>query len=213
MELINLITIIVLVVIIAILVVIYLFARKKDKDDESKSKKNTKEEVNEKLDELLSKKDETTSKKEDTEKDTETEISKVNIDEETNQLGKELVEEGLMDESALEEDLAGIDEMFLEDSDEDIEEIKDEVEGVAQKQNTKKPRTKKDYNTFEVGEGSDNSLFKDLEKLSKYEKKDEYNIMRDLKGKDFDVKNLEDELKSVIKEINKVKRKKSKRRR
>lgn len=35
--------------------------------------------------------------------------------------------------------------------------------------------------------------------------------MRDLKGADFDVKDLENELKSVIKEIDKVKKKNQKR--
>lgn len=205
MEPMSLILLIVLVVIIAIVVVIYLFTRKKDKDDGSESKKdkkNTKGEINEKLDELVSKKDDATDK--------ETRINKVEIDDETNNLGKELIDEGVMDESALEDDLAGIDEMFLEDSDEDIEEIKDAT------QKDKKVKTTKKYNTFDVGGGSggsDGSLFKELEKLSKYEKKDEYNIMRDLKGADFDTKDLENELKSVIKEIDKVKRKKSKKKR
>lgn len=201
----SLILLIVLVVIIAIVVVIYLFTRKKDKDDGSESKKdkkNTKGEINEKLDELVSKKDDAT--------DRATRINKVEIDDETNNLGKELIDEGVMDESALEDDLAGIDEMFLEDSDEDIEEIKDAT------QKDKKVKTTRKYNTFDLGGGSggsDGSLFKELEKLSKYEKKDEYNIMRDLKGADFDTKDLENELKSVIKEIDKVKRKKSKKKR
>jgi len=205
MEPMSLILLIVLVVIIAIVVVIYLFRRKKDKDDGSESKKdkkNTKGEINEKLDELVSKKDDATDK--------ETRINKVEIDDETNNLGKELIDEGVMDESALEDDLAGIDEMFLEDSDEDIEEIKDAT------QKDKKVKTTRKYNTFDLGGGSggsDGSLFKELEKLSKYEKKDEYNIMRDLKGADFDTKDLENELKSVIKEIDKVKRKKSKKKR
>jgi len=205
MEPMSLILLIVLVVIIAIVVVIYLFTRKKDKDDGSESKKdkkNTKGEINEKLDELVSKKDDATDK--------ETRINKVEIDDETNNLGKELIDEGVMDESALEDDLAGIDEMFLEDSDEDIEEIKDAT------QKDKKVKTTRKYNTFDLGGGSggsDGSLFKELEKLSKYEKKDEYNIMRDLKGADFDTKDLENELKSVIKEIDKVKRKKSKKKR
>lgn len=205
MEPMSLILLIVLVVIIAIVVVIYLFTRKKDKDDGSESKKdkkNTKGEINEKLDELVSKKDDAT--------DRATRINKVEIDDETNNLGKELIDEGVMDESALEDDLAGIDEMFLEDSDEDIEEIKDAT------QKDKKVKTTRKYNTFDLGGGSggsDGSLFKELEKLSKYEKKDEYNIMRDLKGADFDTKDLENELKSVIKEIDKVKRKKSKKKR
>lgn len=205
MEPMSLILLIVLVVIIAIVVVIYLFRRKKDKDDGSESKKdkkNTKGEINEKLDELVSKKDDAT--------DRATRINKVEIDDETNNLGKELIDEGVMDESALEDDLAGIDEMFLEDSDEDIEEIKDAT------QKDKKVKTTRKYNTFDLGGGSggsDGSLFKELEKLSKYEKKDEYNIMRDLKGADFDTKDLENELKSVIKEIDKVKRKKSKKKR
>jgi len=197
MEEIALILSTVLVVVIAILVVIYLFARKKDKEDESKKdKKISKKEIKEKLDELVSKKD-------DEEIDTEKEINNVEIDEETKNLGKELIKEGVMDESVLDDDLAGIDEMFLEDSDEDIEEIKDVVD---------KEKGDKQVKEKMGGNDSDTSLFKELEKLSKYEKKDEYNIMRDLKGKNFDLKDLKNELNSVIKEINKVKRKKSTRR-
>jgi len=211
MELMNLILLIVLVAIIAVLVVIYLFARKKDKEDRSESKKDkkrSKKEISEKLDELVSKKDDVVYEG----IDTETKINRVEVDEETNKLGKELIEEGVMDESVLNEDLAGIDEMFLEDKDEDIEEIKDEVQK-EEAERGKKVKKNKGYNEFKISGNSDSSLFKELEKLSTFERRDKFNIMRDLQGRDFDVKDLENELNSVIKEINKVKRKKSKKKR
>ncbi|VUT23812.1 MAG: hypothetical protein MOIL_00180 [Candidatus Methanolliviera sp. GoM_oil] len=120
------------------------------------------------------------------------------LDEETLNLGKELVEEGVMDKYMLDGDLEGMDDMFLGPGGEDDFDL----EGLGDKKST----------TIDWGEegitaeGPKDDLLSELKKLSTFERRDEFNIMRDYRQKKFDLANLTNELTGVVDKLERDKR-------
>ncbi|RZN67161.1 MAG: hypothetical protein EF807_02200 [Candidatus Methanolliviera hydrocarbonicum] len=111
------------------------------------------------------------------------------LDEETLNLGKELVEEGVMDKYMIEGDLEGIDDMYLESGGkEDFD-----FEGLGDKKSI-------------TAEGPNDDLFTELKKLSTFERRDEFNIMRGYKKKKFDLANLRNELTGAVDKLERDKK-------
>ena len=120
------------------------------------------------------------------------------LDEETLNLGKELVEEGVMDKYMLDGDLEGMDDMFLGPGGEDDFDL----EGLGDKKST----------TIDWGEegitaeGPKDDLLSELKKLSTFERRDEFNIMRAYRQKKFDLANLKNELTGAVDKLERDKR-------
>ena len=120
------------------------------------------------------------------------------LDEETLNLGKELVEEGVMDKYMIEGNLEGIDDMYLESGGkEDFD-----FEGLGDKKSITADWGEEGI----MAEGPNDDLFTELKKLSTFERRDEFNIMRAYKKKKFDLANLKNELTGAVDKLERDKR-------